>query len=268
MLRAIWSSPLISRFAFLRPQQPNFTSLPISSLPLKALAYADDALVFLTRHTELQTLLYLVSLYGKASNTRLNRGKNLAVSLSGEDCHDWRQTLCANGITQWHDKRASSATTYLGYPLTGSAQQLTSYLDSLIVKIEKHATILSQRRLSILGRSMIANSLLLSRVWHSIRVLSPPQNFFQRIRTVIFLKQKNFPHVKFQDCQRPRNEGGIAIMDLSTQHSALQIRWHIPLILSSDPAPTPESFDTSFMKYTLCALSFAPSPFLPLLFPE
>ncbi|KAG1291015.1 hypothetical protein G6F66_008159 [Rhizopus arrhizus] len=133
LLRAIWSSPLISRFAFLRPQQPNFTSLPISSLPLKALAYADDALVFLTRHTELQTLLYLVSLYGKASNTRLNRGKNLAVSLSGEDCHDWRQTLFANGITQWHDKRASSATTYLGYPLTGSAQQLTSYLDSLIV---------------------------------------------------------------------------------------------------------------------------------------
>ncbi|KAG1124410.1 hypothetical protein G6F61_012187 [Rhizopus arrhizus] len=123
----------------------------------------------------------------------------MAVPLPGEDHHDWRQTLFANGITQWHDKRASSATTYLEYPLTSSAQQLTIYLDSLIVKLEKHATILSQRRLSILGRNMIANSLLLSRVWHSIRVLSPPQNFFQRIRTVIisFLKQKNFLHVKF-----------------------------------------------------------------------
>ncbi|KAG1135452.1 hypothetical protein G6F38_012791 [Rhizopus arrhizus] len=270
LLRAIWFSPLISGFTFLRQQHPNFTSLPISSPPLKALAYADDVLVFLTRSTELQTLLYLVSLYGKASNARLNRGKTITVSLSGEDHHDWRQTLFANGIIKWHDKRASSATTYLRYPLTSSAQQLSSYLDSLIVKIEKHATILSQRRLSILGRSMIANSLLLSRVWHSIRVLSPPQNFFQRIRTVIisFLKQKNFPHVKFQDCQRPRKEGGIAIMDPSTQYSALQIRWLIPLILSSDLAPTPESFATSFMKYTLCALSFAPSQFLSLLFPE
>ncbi|EIE84517.1 hypothetical protein RO3G_09227 [Rhizopus delemar RA 99-880] len=107
--------------------------------------------------------------------------------------------LSANGITQWHDKRASSATIYLGYPLTSSAQQMSSYLDSLIVKLEKHATILSQRRLSILGRSMVANSLLLSRVWHNIRVLSPPQSFFQRLRTVIisFLKQKNFPFVKF-----------------------------------------------------------------------
>ncbi|EIE75892.1 hypothetical protein RO3G_00596 [Rhizopus delemar RA 99-880] len=183
LLRAIWSSPLISGFTLPRPQQPNFASLPRSSPPLKALAYADDVLVFLTRPTELQTLLYLVSLYGKASNARLNRGKTLAVSLSGEDRHDWRQTLSANGITQWHDKRASSAAIYLGYPLTSSAQQMSSYLDSLIVKLEKHATILSQRRLSILGRSMIANSLLLSRVWHNIRVLSPPQSFFQRLRT-------------------------------------------------------------------------------------
>ncbi|KAG1377194.1 hypothetical protein G6F60_002892 [Rhizopus arrhizus] len=189
------------------PQQPNFTSSP----PLKAFAYADDVLVFFTRPTELQTLLYLVSLCSKASNTRLNRGKTMAVSLSGEDHHDWRQTLFANGVTQCHDKRASSATTYLGYPLTSSAQQLSSYLDSLI---------------------------------------------------------KNFPFVKFQDCQRPRNEGGIAILSPSTQYSALQIRWHIPLILSSDLAPTPDSFATSFMKYILCALSFALSPFLPLLFPE
>ncbi|KAG0759779.1 hypothetical protein G6F24_008818 [Rhizopus arrhizus] len=141
----------------------------------------------------------------------------MAVSLSGEDHHDWRQTLFANGVTQCHDKRASSATTYLGYLLTSSGQQLSNYLDSLT-----------------------------------------------RLRTVIFLKQKNFPHVKFQDCQRPRNEGGIAIMDLSTQHSALQIRWHIPLILSSDPAPTPESFDTSFMKYTLCALSTVDEKLTPI----
>ncbi|KAG0975420.1 hypothetical protein G6F29_011546 [Rhizopus arrhizus] len=270
LLRSIWSSPLISGFTFPRPQWPNFTSLPRLSPPLKALAYADDVLVFVTRPTELQTLFHLVSLCGKASNARLNRGKTIAVSLSGEDHHDWRQTLIANGITQWHDKRASSATIYLGYPLTSSAQQLSSYLDSLIVKIEKHATILSQRRLSILGRSMIANSLLLSRVWHSIRVLSPPQKNFQRIRTVIisFLKQKNFPFVKFQDCQRPRNEGGIAILDPSTQHSALQLRWLTPLLLSTDQATNSDSFATSLMKYTLCALSFAPSPLLPLLFPE
>jgi hypothetical protein len=144
LLRFIWSSPLISGFTFLRPQQPNFTPLPRPSPPLKVLAYAGNVLVFLTRPTELQALLYLVFLYGKASNARSNRGKTLAVSLSGEDHHDWRQMLSANGITQWHNKRAYLATSYLGYPLTSSAQQMSSYLDSLIVKLQKHATIFSQ----------------------------------------------------------------------------------------------------------------------------
>ncbi|KAG1329147.1 hypothetical protein G6F62_007804 [Rhizopus arrhizus] len=59
LLRSIWSSPLISGFTFPRPQWPNFTSLPRLSPPLKALAYADDVLVFVTRPTELQTLFHL-----------------------------------------------------------------------------------------------------------------------------------------------------------------------------------------------------------------
>ncbi|KAG1549423.1 hypothetical protein G6F49_009600 [Rhizopus delemar] len=117
---------------------------------------------------------------------------------------------------------------------------------------------------------MVTNSLLLSRICHDIMVFSPPRNFFQRRHTVIILvlKQKNFQYVKFQDCQRPRNEGGITILDPSTQHSALQLRWLTPLFLSSDQAFNPDSFATSLMRYTLCALSFAPSPVLPLLFPE
>ncbi|KAG1047008.1 hypothetical protein G6F43_010522 [Rhizopus delemar] len=133
--------------------------------------------------------------------------------------------LSANGIIQWRVKRPFSATTYLCYPLTSSAQQMSSYLDRLVVKLEKLAIILTA--------------------------------------TV-----KNFQYVKFQDCQRPRNEGGTTILDPSTQHSALQLRWLTPLFLSSDQAFNPDSFATSLMRYTLCALSFAPSPVLPLPFPE
>ncbi|KAG0930527.1 hypothetical protein G6F57_012199 [Rhizopus arrhizus] len=117
---------------------------------------------------------------------------------------------------------------------------------------------------------MIANSLLLSRIWHSIRILCPPQSFFQRIRSVIikFLKYKNFPSVKFQDCHRPRNEEDIAILDPAMQHSALQLRWLIPMLQSTHPTLTQESFAKSLMRYYLCVLTFSPSVILPLLFSE
>ena len=234
------------------------------------MAYADNVIVFLKSPTVLQVLLQIVSLYGSASNAKLNCHKTLAVSLSGQEQLEWRTMLNANRILQWHDNKETTAAIYLGYPLTSSTQQMSKYLDSIITKIERHANILSQRGLSILGRSMIANTLLLSRIWHSIRVLCPPQSFFQRIRSVIikFLRYKNFPSVKFQDCRRPRNEGGIAILDPAMQHSALQLRWLIPMLQSTHPTSTQESFTTSLMRYYLCVLTSSPSAVLPLLFSE
>ncbi|EIE82780.1 hypothetical protein RO3G_07485 [Rhizopus delemar RA 99-880] len=156
--------------------------------------------------TFLRSIWSSYSFRGRASNAKLNRHKTLVVSLSGEEQLEWCTMLNANRILQWHDNKDSTAAIYLGYPLTSSTQQMSNYLDSIITKVKPHADILAQRGLSIQGRSMVANSLLLSRIWNSIRIQCPPQSFLQRIRSVIikFLRYKNFPSVKFQDCRRPR----------------------------------------------------------------
>jgi hypothetical protein len=59
------------------------------------LAYADGVIVFLKGPTGLQVLLQLVSLYGRASNAKLNCHKTLAVSLSGQEQLEWRTMLNA-----------------------------------------------------------------------------------------------------------------------------------------------------------------------------
>ncbi|KAG1455737.1 hypothetical protein G6F46_010345 [Rhizopus delemar] len=190
ILSPLCFSILLSRLfcgLFGPPIHSGLSNLARSSPPVKALAYADDVL-------------------GRASNAKLNRHKTLVVSLSGEEQLEWCTMLNANRILQWHDNKDSTAAIYLGYPLTSSTQQMSNYLDSIITKVKPHADILAQRGLSIQGRSMVANSLLLSRIWNSIRIQCPPQSFLQRIRSVIikFLRYKNFPSVKFQDCRRPR----------------------------------------------------------------
>ena len=126
---------------------------------------------------------------------------------------------------------------------------MSNHLDNMITKVGRHADILAQRGLSILGQNMIANSLLLSHIWHSIRILCPPQSFFQRIRSVIitFLRYKNLPSVKLQDCWRPRNEGSIAILGPAMQHSAPQLRWLTPMLQSTHPISTQVSFVTALM---------------------
>ncbi len=100
-MRSIWSSSLISGFAFPRPIHPGLANLAMSSPPVKALTYADNVIVFLKDPTELQVLLQLVSLYGRASNAKLNRHKTLSISLSDDERLEWRAMLNANHILQW-----------------------------------------------------------------------------------------------------------------------------------------------------------------------
>ncbi|KAG1138884.1 hypothetical protein G6F36_016015 [Rhizopus arrhizus] len=82
---------------------------------------------------------------------------------------------------------------------------------------------LAQRNLSILDRSFVTNTFLLGSLWHAIRVLAIPQSYLGKIRSTIiqFIARKSFPAVSFQTCQKSHKEGGLAIIDPGTQHTAL-----------------------------------------------
>ncbi|KAI7873603.1 hypothetical protein K492DRAFT_138817, partial [Lichtheimia hyalospora FSU 10163] len=86
---------------------------------------------------------------------------------------------------KWHDSSSPSAVRYLGYPLYHTKTQLLHYLDNIKTTITRHANILKERHLSIRGASMVANSLLLSRLWHILRVIPAPQSWLQDIKTIV-----------------------------------------------------------------------------------
>ncbi|KAI8145300.1 hypothetical protein BJV82DRAFT_512157 [Fennellomyces sp. T-0311] len=177
-------------------------------------------------------MLSIFDSYGRASNARLNKDKTVAISLSGQAQAVWRRTLRDTGITQWHDKASFEAVIYLGYPLTSTPSQLAAYLELVLAKVKQYAQSFSQRRLSIAGHGLVINSLLLSRVWHTIRILAIPQTFLSKLRSVAiqFLAHKAFPAVSFATCTRPRKEGGLGVLDPFDQHAALQLRWVLPLL--------------------------------------
>ncbi|KAG1136076.1 hypothetical protein G6F37_012404 [Rhizopus arrhizus] len=178
--------------------------------------------------------------------------------------------LRSYNITQWHDKSCPTAAIYLGFPLTQSSTQLKDFLANLIVRVQKQADYLSQRNLSVLGRSTVVNSLILSRIWHAIRVIAPPRDFLSKIRSIViqFLSKRSFPAVSFAVCQRPRKEGGLAVLDPANQHAALQLRWLQPLLTNSYSSDDDVSFATDLLCYCLRTLSQSPSHLLPFIFPE
>ncbi|KAG1157103.1 hypothetical protein G6F36_014271 [Rhizopus arrhizus] len=200
LLRAIHTCPLLPGFRF---HDPAFSQMPrpIGRPPvLKLLAYADDVLVFLKDPIELTSLLALITAYELASNAKLNLDKTIAVSLSGHSQPLWRHCLQHRGITHWHDSSSHVAAIYLGFPLTSSSAQLATFLDEMLGSIRLIVHRLAFRRLSVQGRGLIANTLILSRVWHSLRVLTVPAYFLDKIRSIVdqFITSKSFP--KLQSC--------------------------------------------------------------------
>ncbi|KAG0934661.1 hypothetical protein G6F30_009715 [Rhizopus arrhizus] len=240
-------SPLLFNLAFeplLRRTLSDSTyqgySLPRSprspcSEPVKLLAYADDVLFLLNDPSDLTSLQEHLSLYSRASNARVNFHKTEALSLSGARLDPdsvWHTPLLSHRITRWHDCRSPQPVIYLGYPLSTSTSQRDRYLETILCKIKSACVLHSQRSLSIRGRVTIVNSLILSKLWHILRVVSVPLSFLDKVRSIVssFLTWRLFPRIGLATMCLPRSSGGLGVLDPQVQQGALQLRWILPLL--------------------------------------
>ncbi|CAO3668583.1 unnamed protein product [Rhizopus microsporus] len=138
------------------------------------------------------------------------------------------------------------AAIYLGFPLTSSSTQLSTFLDELLSSTRLTAHRLASRRLSIQERGLIAITLILNRIWHCLCVLV----------------------VSFDTCQRYRKEGGLAVLDPDTQLHALQLCWLRSLVQPDTESNYKYSFTLQVLQHCLYSFFGSPSPILPLAFAE
>ncbi|KAI7849279.1 hypothetical protein BDC45DRAFT_593819 [Circinella umbellata] len=144
--------------------------------------------------------------------------------------------------------------------------QRDQFLDQLIQKIKSACDIHSQRSLSISGRATIVNVLILSTLWHVLQVCPVPKSFFEKVRSVChtFLTRRMWRKVAYYKMVDNRNKGGLAILHPSSQQSALQLRWIIPLFNHQD---TTKSFIHDWIYNIMLQWSDGQDPLMVLLFP-
>ncbi|KAI9317854.1 hypothetical protein BX666DRAFT_1839651, partial [Dichotomocladium elegans] len=74
-----------------------------------------------------------------------------------------------------HDRTWPDPLVYLGYPLATSRSQMDVFLAKLLQSLESDCQLHSSRSLSVRARATILNSLILSPIWHVIRIVGVPQ---------------------------------------------------------------------------------------------
>ncbi|KAG1050345.1 hypothetical protein G6F43_007376 [Rhizopus delemar] len=96
----------------------------------------------------------------------------------------------------------------------------------MINKIARSCDIHKQRNLSFRGRAAVLNNLLLSTLWHILRVPRVSQRTLGSIRRICreFHIFRIFPPVSFDILCLPFTKGGLDILDPYIQQLALQFR--------------------------------------------
>ncbi|ORX51166.1 hypothetical protein DM01DRAFT_1307528, partial [Hesseltinella vesiculosa] len=106
------------------------------------------------------------------------------ISLSGHPWPQWNKTR-EKTSARWHDKSCPSATRYLGFPIYCNKKQLKSFWDEKIIKIERHCSILRERNLTIRGTSLLCNSVILSTLWHILRITPISESWLRPLRSIV-----------------------------------------------------------------------------------
>jgi hypothetical protein len=97
------------------------------------------------------------------------------------------------------------------------------YLNSQ-VSSERHTQTLMGRNLSIQGRSHVVNWLILSRIWHMLRVVDPPAAWLKQCERTV----RNFvcPYglkPSWKTICSPKNQGGVSVIHMQHQNQALKL---------------------------------------------
>jgi hypothetical protein len=99
---------------------------------------------------------------------------------------------------------------------------------------------------------MVANSLIMSKIWYQLRVIAPPLSFYAELRSLIyqFVTKGCNPSIGYSTLCLPRQRGGLGLLDARTQSMILQFRW-LEMIMDDGPRP---GFCHSLLHYHLTLL--------------
>ena len=185
---------------------------------IKMLSYADDTTCFITKKDSLYKIFDILALHEKASEAKVNSEKTEILLLG-----NWKDK--PPDFKKYNDC-IKNEVKILGCIFT--AEKKVTSKRNWEIKVEKITTAIEQekdRNLSLFGKILLANSLVLSKLWHVGIILEINDKYIceihkrlntwfrgQRKRNVISLLQK------------PVSEGGAGLINIKQRLQVIKLR--------------------------------------------
>lgn len=186
----------------------------ISSYFVKVVAYADDINVLIRNNHEFDKALELVNYFSIYAKIRLNIVKSKFMRFNN----------CSSGP---HLIEEVDSLKILGIKLQKNYNQtVDSNYSDLIAKLKYSVSLNYRRNLNLFQKTIILNTLILSKLWYTAQIYPPNNKHIAQIRRICFnfLWKGQFYSVAKNQLYLPVYKGGLALEDIECKAKSLFIK--------------------------------------------
>lgn len=187
--------------------------LPGKKEEQKTSAFADDGNFFLADGNSVKRVLYCFEYFGRGSGAKLNRGKS-----KGHFFGKWKNRSDHPFGISWVDKIKI-------FGIVFGDVTVDELWSPVYKKICKTLNLYRGRLMSMYGKAVVANTMVLSKLWYMASVLHVPKHFVELIEREIFhfLWNNKNEMINRNTMFLPRDKGGVGIVNIRLKIIALQL---------------------------------------------
>lgn len=192
----------------------------IADQQLKISHYADDATFFVKDPSSLTNLLHLLDVFAGFSGLRVNNSKS-HILLLGNHLHP---------PTQIQGIQIVNEVTILGITVANNITEDIQYQRNFQHKLARIRNICNtwwNRNLSIKGKVILINSLLISILQYPCTCTATPTRVYMEFKTIVtdFLWNNGRSKISYNLLIQDIEEGGLRLADLETRVKTIHINW-------------------------------------------
>ena len=186
------------------------TGKVVNGVPLKTTMYADDTTVILQSQEEVAVLLSILKRYGKASGSRVNWPKSFLLRMGALELY----------LPEVQTISAETRYEHLGIPVGEDLEMpLKAFWDNMLQKFRKISAQWMKCHMSLQGRVLVANAMMMSITRYALRFLDPPVGVIKDLSKEYYRlvwDDRASGTIKDLYACCPISKGGIGCFDLAT----------------------------------------------------
>jgi hypothetical protein len=212
-------------------QNDTITGIQINNKEYKISQYADDTVLYLSNENSLKAIFQTLDLFSKCSGLKANRDKCEALWIGASSNYRHKPL----GI-----KWPSTPIRSLGINIQNDyAKVISENFNNSLQKIENLLKLWCLRKMTIKGKIVIINTLIISQLLYPCTVLYTPEPIISKYKKLIleFIWEKKPAKVKYSCLINSIDNGGLKLQDLETKVKSLKFKWIKQMINEKYEAP-------------------------------